>query len=252
MLELGSLGGPGNCVRYAFTTRAGGVSAAPYASLNLSLDVGDDPADVTTNRHLVLERLGVPPAVWLTAQHGGGVATIGTTVGVPIGTAIGTVQADPPAVDAMVTAQAGLPLAALSADCALVVLADSDVGVVGVAHCGRPGLTAGVIPNSVAALRELGAMSIRAVVGPAICASCYEVPREMAEAVWSAVPASRPRRDDGRFAIDIPAGVSAQLADEDVDVVRHVAGCTLEDPALFSYRRDRVTGRMAALVWRAR
>lgn len=235
MLALGGLGGG---VRYAFTTRSGGVSAAPFDSLNLSLDVGDDPAAVATNRGRVLDRLGLPDAVWLKARHSGQVARVDRPdVGVP-------------EVDATVTAQAGLPLAALSADCALIVLADPAAGVVGVAHCGRPGLTAGIVANAVAALRDLGAVAIRAALGPSICASCYEVPEAMAEAVWSAVPASRARSRDGRPAIDIAAGVVAQLARAGVEVARHVGGCTLEDPSLFSYRRDGLTGRMAAVVWR--
>lgn len=236
MLALGGLGGG---VRYAFTTRSGGVSAAPFDSLNLSLDVGDDPAAVATNRRRLLDRLGLRDAVWLKARHSGDVAPVeGPDVGVP-------------EVDATVTAQARLPLAALSADCALIVLADPDAGVVGVAHCGRPGLTAGIVANAVAALRDLGAVSIRAALGPSICALCYEVPEGMAEAVWSAVPASRSHSRAGRPAIDIAAGVAAQLADAGVEVARHVAGCTLEDPSLFSYRRDGVTGRMAAVVWRS-
>ena len=240
MLALGSLGGLVSRVRYAFTTRAGGVSASPYDTLNLGLDVGDNPAVVASNRRLVLDRLGLHDAVWLKARHGGDVAVVGEpAVGVP-------------QVDATVTAEAGLPLAALSADCALIVLADPDADVIGVAHCGRPGLTAGLVANAVAALRDLGATSIQAVLGPSICGSCYEVPPVMADAVWSAAPASRARSREGRPAIDIAAGVAAQLADAGVEVVRRVAGCTREDPSLYSYRRDRVTGRMAAIVWRPR
>ena len=84
MLALGSLGGPGSRVRYAFTTRAGGVSASPYDTLNLSLDVGDDPAAVASNRRLVLDRLGLHDAVWLKARDGGNVAVVGEpAVGVP-------------------------------------------------------------------------------------------------------------------------------------------------------------------------
>lgn len=235
MLELGSLGGS---VRYAFTTRAGGVSAAPFDALNLSLDVGDDPGAVATNRRRVLHRLGLETAVWLRAQHSGEVAVIRDA---PVGA---------PEVDATVTAQAGLPLAALSADCALIVLADPGAGVFGVAHCGRQGLVAGVVANAVAALLDLGAAAIRSAVGPSICGACYEVPRELAEAVWRVVPASQARTHDGRFAIDVAAGVTAQLAGEGVEITRHVAGCTLEDPTLFSHRRDGVTGRMAAIAWR--
>jgi YfiH family protein len=236
VLSLGSLGGG---VRFAFTTRAGGVSAPPFDALNLSPDVGDDAAAVATNRQWLLDRLGVRDAVWLKARHEAEVAVLAS----PVATA--------PAVDAMVTAKPGLALAALSADCALVVLADLAAGVVGVAHCGRPGLTAGVVASVSAAMRDCGAVSIRAALGPSICAACYPVPRPMADDVWSAVPSSEARSRDGEPAIDIAAGVTAQLAAEGIEVVRRVGGCTREDPSLFSYRRDRVTGRMGALVWRA-
>jgi YfiH family protein len=238
VLSLGSLGGD---VRFAFTTRAGGVSAAPFDALNQSVDVGDDPAAVATNRARVLARLGVRHAVWLKARHGADVVEVTDADAV----------AAAPAVDAMVTTQPGLALAALSADCMLVVLADHDNGVVGVAHCGRPGLTAGVIARVAARMREIGAASMRAALGPSICAACYEVPQPMADDVWSAVPSSEARSRDGAPAIDIAAGVTAQLAAEGVDVVRRVGGCTREDPSLFSYRRDGVTGRLGALVWRA-
>jgi YfiH family protein len=238
VLSLGSLGGG---VRFAFTTRAGGVSAAPFDELNLSLDVGDDPAAVATNREWVRDRLGVGHAVWLRARHGAEVVEV-TDVDVVAGA---------PAVDAMVTARSGLALAALSADCVLVVLADHGRGVIAVAHCGRPGLTAGVVARVTAHMREMGAVSMRAALGPSICPACYEVPQSMADDVWSAVPSSEARSRAGRPAIDIAAGVTAQLAAEGVDVVRRVGGCTREDPTLFSYRRDGVTGRMGALVWRA-
>jgi copper oxidase (laccase) domain-containing protein len=99
--------------------------------------------------------------------------------------------------DALVTSRAGLGLAALSADCALIVLADPHAGVVGVAHCGRPGLVEGVVGTAVAALRRLGAMHIQAAVGPTICANCYPLPREMAAAVAAAVPAAAVRPTSG-------------------------------------------------------
>lgn len=236
MLSLGSLGGG---VRYAYTTRAGGGSAAPYDGLNLSFDVGDDPAAVAANRHAVLQRLNVREAVWLKAQHGCDVAIVDGAV------------AQTPEVDVLVSAQPDLALAALSADCALVVLGDPGAGVVAVAHCGRPGLVAGTIEAAVTAMRKLGASAVKAAIGPAICGACYEVPQAMADDVCAVVPQAAARSAAGGPALDIAAGVAAQLAALDVEVVRRVGGCTREDPSLFSYRRDKVTGRMAALVWSA-
>jgi YfiH family protein len=241
VLWLGSLGGD---VRFAFTSRLGGFSAAPYDSLNLSFNVGDDPDVVQRNRRDVLERLGVSRASWLQAQHGAVVQVVD-----------GADDPESPssgyAADGLVTTASDLALGALSADCALVVLADPAAGLVGALHCGRPGLVVGAVDAMVAAMRESGALAIRAAVGPTVCGSCYEVPADMAAAVVAAVPAAFSRAPGGGSALDVRAGVIDQLRQAGVRVVRLVAGCTREDPTTFSYRRDKVTGRMGALIWRA-
>jgi YfiH family protein len=255
VLWLGSLGGD---VRFAFTSRLGGFSAAPYASLNLSFNVGDDPAVVARNRRDVLERLGVQRASWLKAQHGAAVQVIeGAAAQVTEGAAVQVDSTDSPdeaagyPVDGLLTAASDLALGALSADCALVVLADPAAGLVGALHCGRPGLVAGAVPAMVAAMHDNGARAIRAAVGPTVCGSCYEVPADMAAAVVAAVPAAFSRARGGGPGLDIRAGVIDQLRRGGVRVVRLVGGCTREDPTTFSYRRDTVTGRMGALIWRA-
>jgi YfiH family protein len=240
VISLGSLGGG---VRYAFTSRAGGFSAPPYHTLNLSLDVGDAPAVVERNRAQLLARLGVSRAVWLHAQHGATVVPVG-------GDSLSDSAVVSPEADAMVATSAEAALASLSADCVLVVLADPAAGVIATAHCGRPGLTAGIIAATVAALRAYGATSLVAATGPSICGACYEVPQAMADDVSAVVPAAAARSRNGTSALDIGAGVTAQLAACGVELVRRVGGCTREDPGLFSYRRDAVTGRQAALIWR--
>jgi YfiH family protein len=250
VLWLGSLGGD---VRFAFTTRLGGFSAAPYDSLNLSFNVGDDPTTVGRNRGDLLARLRIPQASWLQAQHGAVVHVVdaegapggGAAEGAPGGTGR---EHDG---DGLVTAARDLALGALSADCALVALADPTTGVVGALHCGRPGLTAGAVEAMVATMRANGAQTIRAAVGPTICGSCYEVPADMAAAVVAVVPAALSRARGGGAGLDVRAGVIDQLRRAGVQVVRLVGGCTREDPTTFSYRRDKVTGRMAALIWRS-
>jgi YfiH family protein len=237
VFSLGSLGGD---VRFAFTDRHGGDSAPPYDELNLSLDVGDVPEVVERNRRRVLEHLGVDGvehASWLRAQHRDGVHLV---------TAPGGVHE----VDGLVTTMPGVALVGLSADCSLVVLADSVAGVLGVAHCGRPGLVIGIVGAVVAAMRAAGADVIRAAVGPTVCGSCYEVPAEMAAAVVAVAPAARSRARSGAAGLDIRAGVLDQLTSAGVHVVRQVGWCTVEDPSLYSYRREHVTGRMGVLVWR--
>jgi polyphenol oxidase len=250
VLWLGSLGGD---VRFAFTGRLGGFSAPPYDSLNLSFTVGDDPNAVRRNRRDVLERLGVPRAAWLQAQHG---ALVQVVDGAPdhaarYETAAGYETDAGYEADGLVTTATGLALGALSADCALVVLADPTAGLVGSLHCGRPGLLAGAVDAMVSALLENGAHEIRAAVGPTVCGSCYEVPADMAAAVVAVVPAAFSRARGGGSGLDVRAGVIDQLRHAGVRVVRLVGGCTREDPTTFSYRRDKVTGRMGALIWRA-
>ncbi|MFD5533681.1 peptidoglycan editing factor PgeF, partial [[Kitasatospora] papulosa] len=223
----------------------GGVRAVPYAELNLGGGVGDDPAAVRTNRARAARSLGLDPArvVWMNQVHGRDVAVVDG----PWGDA----PADVPAVDAVVTSRRGLPLAVLTADCTPVLLADPAAGVVAAAHAGRPGLVAGVVPAAVEAMIALGAepSGITAYTGPAVCGRCYEVPEQMRAEVAAAVPASWSETSWGTPAVDVTAGVHAQL-DELGVVDRHSSPfCTLESGDHFSYRRDRTTGRLAGYVW---
>ncbi|MGW5848550.1 peptidoglycan editing factor PgeF [Streptomyces sp. NPDC055254] len=233
---------------FAFTDRWGGVSAVPYEELNLGGAVGDDPAAVSANRALAARSLGLDPArvVWMNQVHGRDVAVVDGPWG-----AGADGSADVPAVDAVVTARRGLALAVLTADCTPVLLADPVAGVAGAAHAGRPGLVAGVVPAAVEAMVALGAEPGRIVArtGPAICGRCYEVPAAMRDAVAEAVPAARAETSWGTPAVDVVAGVHAQLAAAGVVDARRSGVCTLESRDHFSYRRDRVTGRLAGYVW---
>ncbi|MFD3802726.1 peptidoglycan editing factor PgeF [Streptomyces sp. NPDC058611] len=229
---------------FAFTDRWGGVSAVPYEELNLGGAVGDDPAAVLANRARAAESLGIAPdrVVWMNQVHGRDVAVVDGPWGA------GT---DTPCVDAVVTARRGLALAVLTADCTPVLLADPVAGVVGAAHAGRPGLVAGVVPAAVEAMVALGAEPgrITARTGPAVCGRCYEVPAGMRDTVAAVVPAARAETSWGTPAVDVVAGVHAQLAEAGVMESRRSPVCTLESRDHFSYRRDRVTGRLAGYVW---
>ncbi|MFJ9341001.1 peptidoglycan editing factor PgeF [Streptomyces sp. NPDC101733] len=233
-----------NGAHFAFTDRWGGVSAVPYEELNLGGAVGDDPAAVRANRAAAAGELGIDPeqVVWMNQVHGRDVAVVDGPwpAGVPI-----------PAVDAVVTARRGLALAVLTADCVPVLLADPVAGIVGAAHAGRPGLVAGVVPAAVEAMVALGADPARMVArtGPAVCGHCYEVPEQMREAVAAVVPAARAETSWGTPAVDVVAGAHAQLAEAGVARTHRSPFCTLESRDHFSYRRDRVTGRLAGYVW---
>ncbi|WP_103531268.1 peptidoglycan editing factor PgeF [Streptomyces sp. SM11] len=230
--------------QFAFTDRWGGVSAAPYGELNLGGAVGDDPAAVGANRERAARRLGLDPAsvVWMNQVHGRDVAVVDGPWGA---------DADIPAVDAVVTARRGLPLAVLTADCTPVLLADPVAGVVGAAHAGRPGLVAGVVPAAVEAMVALGAhpSRITAHTGPAVCGRCYEVPEAMRAEVAGAVPGAWSETSWGTPAVDVTGGVHAQLAALGVADRHSSPYCTLESGDHFSYRRDRTTGRLAGYVW---
>lgn len=231
---------------FAFTDRWGGVSAAPYDQLNLGGGVGDDPAAVRANRELAATKLGLDPArvVWMNQVHGRDVAVVD-------GPWRAEQDGPAPRVDAVVTARRGLALAVLTADCVPVLLADSVAGVAAAAHAGRPGLVAGVVPAAVEAMLALGAEASRitALIGPAVCGRCYEVPEAMRADVAGVVPEAWSTTSWGTPSVDVPAGVRAQLARLGVEMCEKTHICTRESADCFSYRRDRTTGRLAGYVW---
>ncbi|CAM5313049.1 peptidoglycan editing factor PgeF [Streptomyces violaceorubidus] len=232
-----------NGAHFGFTDRWGGVSAVPYEELNLGGAVGDDPAAVLANRELAAKSLGVDPArvVWMNQVHGADVAVVDGPWG----------DRPVPRVDAVVTAERGLALAVLTADCVPVLLADPVSGVAAAAHAGRPGLVAGVVPAVVRAMTGLGADPARIVArtGPAVCGRCYEVPEEMRAEVAAVEPAAYADTSWGTAALDVSAGVHAQLERLGVRDRAQSPVCTRESKDHFSYRRDRTTGRLAGYVW---
>jgi YfiH family protein len=161
-----------------------------------------------------------------------------------------TLQQDAvPVADALVTRLPGVVLLVRVADCVPVLLADPDAGVVAAVHAGRPGLAAGVVPEAVSVLRDLGASQIRAWVGPHVCGACYEVPASMRAEVSEVVPEAWAETSWGTPALDIGAGVVAQLGHLGV-LVDDLSRCTVEDDDLFSYRRQGTeSGRLGGLVW---
>ncbi|ROP53788.1 peptidoglycan editing factor PgeF [Streptomyces sp. PanSC9] len=228
---------------FAFTDRWGGVSAAPYEELNLGGAVGDTPEAVRGNRELAAKSLGLDAGrvVWMNQVHGADVAVVDEPWG----------ERAVPEVDAIVTVRRGLALAVLTADCVPVLLADPVAGVVAAAHAGRPGMTKGVVPAAVRAMTALGAEPERIVArtGPAVCGRCYEVPEQMRAEVAAVEPAAHAVTGWGTPAVDVSAGVHAQLDRLGVCDRAQSPVCTLESDDHFSYRRDRTTGRLAGYVW---
>jgi YfiH family protein len=228
--------------RRVVTDRRGGRSRSPYESFNLGDHVGDDPADVAANRARVARELGVAEdrLVWMNQVHG-------TQVAVVDGPQDGAV----PATDALVTSTPGLVLCVLVADCVPVLLADHETGVVAAVHAGREGVRQGVVPAALSAMASLGARArhVTALLGPAVCGSCYEVPEEMQREVARVAPAAAVRTRKGTPGLDLRAGIAEGLHRAGITQVVHDPRCTAEDPNLFSHRREGVTGRQAGLVW---
>jgi len=224
------------------TTRAGGSSAPPYDTFNLSLASDDDPVAVSSNRARLAESIGLPPdrLVWMRQVHG---ATVHVVDG-PSGS-------DLPTGDALVTTQRGLALVALAADCVPVLMADPIAGVVAATHAGRPGAAAGVALATVKAMVGLGAdrSRIDVLLGPAVCGSCYEVPSAMRDDVDAVLPGSATLTRRGTPGLDLRAGLTRQLKATGVGTVVVDPACTIEDPRFYSYRRDGVTGRFAGVAW---
>ncbi|MYW94828.1 peptidoglycan editing factor PgeF [Amycolatopsis rubida] len=229
-------------VRRVVTTRAGGASRPPYESFNLGDHVGDDAGDVYANRKRLATELGLAEdkLAWMEQVHG-------RTATVVDGTETSAAEAT----DALVTDRPGVALVVLVADCVPVLMADPEAGVVAAVHAGRVGARVGVVPAALEAMRELGAEPgrVEALLGPAICGDCYEVPAAMAADVEKHLPGSSGTTRKGTTSLDLRAGLWQQLADLGVGRVGADPRCTAEDKTLFSFRRDGTTGRIAGITW---
>ncbi|KSZ57568.1 laccase [Rhodococcus pyridinivorans KG-16] len=228
--------------RRVVTTRAGGVSAAPYDSFNLADHVGDDPAAVAANRRRLASVLGLPPErfVWMEQIHSRNVTVVDGPVSEPV-----------PATDALVTRETGLALVTLSADCVSILLSDEVAGVTAAVHAGRVGARIGILPRVLDVMVDLGARSDRigALLGPAASGRQYEVPAAMRADVEAHLPGSATRTNRGTPGLDLRAGLRRQLAEHGVTAVVEDPRCTIEDTSLFSHRRSAPTGRFASVVW---
>jgi YfiH family protein len=224
--------------RGLFSTRRGGVSQAPFDSLNLGRLTDDAPANVDANRARLAEATG----------HGRDRILYGRQVH---GTTVRRATDAPSdsravaAEDGQATALDGHPALVFTADCLPVLLAAD--GAVAAVHAGWRGLAAGIVEEGVRALRELGADGpVEALVGPGARGCCYEVGEEV-HAAFAAYDARVGDRN-----LDLAAVARAKLTEAGAAGVHDVGLCTMCEPELFfSHRRDRgVTGRQAGLVWR--
>jgi YfiH family protein len=234
-------------VRLIFTTRINGASSPPFAGLNLSYDVGDNPDCVKENWNRLNAVLG-HPVITLKQVHS-------TTV-VPI--LSGVAPAGPPEGDACFTDRHGPALAIKVADCLPVYVFAADGSCRGIAHCGWRG-TAGRIAEKLCCMMsrqfKLALTDLRFALGPCICGECYVVGEDVRRALAAASPTAGrfllPVRDNssGTWLLDLRAANRWMLKEMGLTEVTGLDLCTKENPELFySVRRDSRTGRNLAII----
>ncbi len=239
---------PWTGVNYFCTTRQGGVSAGPWTSFNLGVHAGDARPAVEANRQRLREILPDEP-IWLKQVHEAGVFDADQTPG-------NHPRGDVPVADAAVTSQPGRVLAIMTADCLPVVLSSVDGRALGVAHAGWRGLAAGVLENTLAALRRRlpGNMAWRAWVGPGISQRHFEVGSDVYQAFTRDDPQAAaffaPTAAGSKWLADLPGLARHRLYKAGVASIELSSQCTFgQADRYYSYRRDATTGRMATLAW---
>jgi YfiH family protein len=229
----------------AFTERSVGHSADPYRSLNMSLAVGDDADRVRRNRLAVIESLDLPAFATAEQVHGSRLVRVGTkrrAAGFddPTGRVAGA--------DALATSSAGVPLAMLTADCVPVVLHSASQGVIAVVHAGWRGIAGGIVAGAASTFAD--PRGVRAAIGPAIGPCHYEVGEDVALAVAAGTDMGAVTdRRGGRVFLDLVGTVRAELRALGIRDVEDTGLCTAcESDRFFSFRRDGLTGRQAAVA----
>jgi polyphenol oxidase len=251
-------------VKAFVTTRGGGVSTGPFdggapgaGGLNLGLSTGDDPDAVNENRRRALALTGLPEAAWLSQIHSAQVEDAADVLARRI--AGETTRAD-----ASVTDQPNVVSVVMTADCMPVLFCDDEGRAVGAAHAGWRGLAAGIVEKTggrVAHLAGVSASRLNVYLGASIGPNAFEVGEDVLDAfVSAALPnerdataaAFKPIHTPGKYLADIYALARLRLGDIGIDSSRIHGGthCTVtEKERFYSYRRDKTTGRMAAMIW---
>ncbi|WP_144113753.1 peptidoglycan editing factor PgeF [Paraburkholderia sp. BCC1886] len=257
-------------VRALVTTRNGGVSEPPFGrwqngvdlpgGLNLGMKAGDDPLAVAANRARLLKLAGVDEAAWLEQIHGAGIVSAEQAL------AQTRTDGTPTRADASVTDRPGTVCVVMVADCMPVLICDAAGRAVGAAHAGWRGLAAGIVEQTAQRVAELAGAAPRelhAYLGPSIGPSAFEVGADVRDAFMASADTTDTAlreatssaflphpQNAGKYLANLPA--LARLRLQKLGVTRISGGdlCTVtERERFYSYRRDRETGRMAALIW---
>lgn len=229
---------------YAITDRYGGVSEAPYDTLNLALHVGDDPKNVIENRTLLARKLGfnVQNLIYMEQVHSDRIEEIEH----PFYNKISEC-------DALITDRENIPLMVMVADCLPLLFFDPKQKVIAVAHAGRNGTFLGIgakVAERMIQRYGCRAENILVAIGPGIHSCCYEVGPEIVDIVTKSYGEKYVKKRSGKMFLDLPQMNFDQLMDAGIDAqnIEISACCSCCDEAYFSYRREGTTGRFAGVM----
>ena len=214
-----------------FSARHGGLSQGEFGSLNFGDHVGDTALAVENNRKILKKLLSQISPIFMNQVHGNEVIEVDSNSNSPV------------TADALITRQAGLPLAVLCADCLPILIKGSKI--VGAIHAGRRGILNGIIAETISRMRALGGDNLVATIGPAICSRCYEVdlPMYLDAISHNAELATNTET----HCLDLKRAARSQLSVQGVEV-SDIEICTAHDSNFFSYRRDGITGRNVGVI----
>ena len=214
-----------------FSARHGGVSQGEFGSLNFGDHVGDTALAVENNRKILKKLLSQISPIFMNQVHGNEVIEVDSNSNSPV------------TADAVITRQAGLPLAVLCADCLPILIKGSKI--VGAIHAGRRGILNGIIAETISRMRALGGDNLVATIGPAICSRCYEVDLPMyLDAISHDAELAT---NTETHCLDLKRAARSQLSFQGVEV-SDLEICTAHDSNFFSYRRDGITGRNVGVI----
>ncbi len=228
-----------SCVKALVSTRLGGVSKAPYESLNVGRHVNDREKDVLTNRHKLIEAASLPSEpIWLNQIHSTEIIELESVV-----------PNQTPTCDGVITSLKKIVCAVMTADCLPLFLCDQAGTQVALLHAGWRGLADGIIEKGIALFNE-SPQNIIAWAGPCISVDCFEIGAEVREQLGGPDSAYRASSSSDKYYANLYQLTGERLAQLGVTNYSYSEYCSFKNEALFfSHRRDQMTGRMVSLIW---